>query len=323
MKVFLGTLIAMFLVSILTIELLLYAYRRLNNPNPTKLRKRVRAISMGDHTAEAPDILRKKIFSSVPALNEILSRTPGVNALDRLVQQANVKYPPSIFALLALVLALAGYYVCFSMTRTPTTSLLAGALLGGAPLYYLVIKKRNRMHKFLTQLPEGLDMIARGLRAGHAFTTGLKLAAENFDDPLGTEFDETLDEINFGVSVPDALKNLAHRVDCPDLKFFVVSVVIQRETGGNLAEIIENIARIVRERFKFADKLRVLSAEARFSAKILVAIPFLILIGLRFMNPEYVGLLFEDPTGKKMLGVAGFMMFFGILVMARMVKIRV
>jgi tight adherence protein B len=323
MKVFLGTLIAMFLLSILTIEFLLFAYRRMNSPSPTKLRKRVRAISMGDHSAEAPDILRKRTLSTVPALNEILSRVPGVNALDRLVQQANVQYPPSVFALLALVLALAGYYVCYFMTRNPAVSLLVGALLAGIPFSYLLIKKKNRMHKFLRQLPEALDLIGRGLRAGHAFTTGLKLAAENFGDPLGPEFDETLDEINFGVSVPDALKNLAQRVDCPDLKFFVVSVVIQRETGGNLAEIIENIARIVRERFKFEDKLRVLSAEARFSAKVLVAFPFLILIALRFMNPEYVNLLFEDPIGTKMLAVAGFMMVFGIFVMVRMVKIRV
>ena len=179
------------------------------------------------------------------------------------------------------------------------------------------------MQKFLRQLPEALDLIARGLRAGHAFTTGLKLASESFDDPLGPEFDETLDEINFGVGVPDALKNLARRVDCPDLRFFVVSVIIQRETGGNLSEIIESIARIIRERFKFDDKLRVLSAEARFSAKVLVAFPFLILIALRFINPEYVNLLFEDPMGRMMLGIAATMMCFGIFVMTRMVKIRV
>ena len=323
MKVFLGTLIVIFLVSILSIELVFYAYRRLQNPNPTKLRKRVKAISVGDHTSETPDILRKKIFSSVPALNEILSSTPGVNALDRLVQQANAKYPLSIFALLSLVLALAGYYVCFSMTRNPAVSLMIAPLAGGVPFYYLVIRKRNRMQKFLRQLPEALDLIARGLRAGHAFTTGLKLATESFDDPLGTEFDETLDEINFGVSVPDALKNLTHRVDCPDLRFFVVSVIIQRETGGNLSEIIESIARIIRERFKFDDKLRVLSAESRFSAKVLVSFPFLILIALRFINPEYVNLLFEDPMGRTMLGVAAAMMFFGIFVMTRMIKIRV
>jgi tight adherence protein B len=323
MRIFLVTLIATFLVSIFTIELLLYAYRRMNSASPTKLRKRVRAIPMGDHQSEAPDILRKKTFSSIPALNKILSRSPGVEALYRLVQQANVKYPLSIFALLALVLALAGYSFSYAMTRNPATSFLVGGLLGGAPFYYLVIKKRNRMQKFVRQLPEGLDLIARGLRAGHAFSTGLKLASDNFGDPLGTEFEETLDEINFGVSVPDALKNLAKRVDCPDLKFFVVSVILQRETGGNLAEIIDSISRIIRERFKFNDKVRVLSAEAKFSAKVLVGLPLLILVALRFINPEYVNLLFEDPMGKKMLAVAAFMMFLGIVVMMRMVKIRV
>jgi tight adherence protein B len=323
MKVFLVTLIAMFLVSILTIELLLYAYRRANNANPTKLRKRVRAISLGDHRTETPDILRKRALSNVPKLNEILSHTPGVTSLDRLTRQANVSYPPSVYGLLGLALLLMGYYVCFSITRNAGLSLALGALLGALPFYYLVVKKRQRMQKFLRQLPEGLDLIARGLRAGHALTTGLKLAADNFDDPLGTEFEETLDEINFGVSVPDALKNLAQRVDCPDLKFFVVSVIIQRETGGNLAEIIDSIARIIRERFKFDDKLRVLSAEARFSAKVLVGMPFLILIALRFMNPEYINLLFEDSMGRMMLAGAACMMVFGIFVMVRMVKIKV
>jgi tight adherence protein B len=323
MKIFLGTLVATFLVAILTIELLLSAYRHMNKSSPTKIRKRVRAISLGGAEDEAPDILRKRGLSSVPTLNEILSRVPGVNTLDRLVEQANVKYPLSAFAFLALALALVGYYLCFLMTRNPLVSLLTGVLAAGLPVQYLVIKKRIRMEKFLRQLPEALDLVARGLKAGHAFATGLKLAADNFGDPLGTEFEETLDEINFGVSAPDALKNLSRRVDCPDLKFFVISVILQRETGGNLAEIIESIARIIRERFRFNDKLRVLSAEARFSMKVLVGLPFFMLVALRFMNPEYVNLLFEEEMGKMMLGVAALMMVFGILVMMRMVKIRV
>lgn len=323
MKIFLGTLITIFLVSVLTIELFLYAYRRMKKSNPTKLRKRVRSISTGVAEEEAPDILRKRVFSSVPALNEILRRLPGVNALDQLVEQANAKYPLGFFAFLAVALALTVYYLCFLMTHNPLASLLVGLLSGSLPLHYLLIKKRMRMDKFLRQLPEALDLIARGLRAGHAFATGLKLAAENFGDPLGTEFEETLDEINFGVSVPDALKNLSQRVDCPDLKFFVVSVILQRETGGNLAEIIESIARIVRERFKFNDKLRVLSAEARFSMKVLIGLPLFVLVSLRFTNPEYVNLLFEEEMGKMMLGIAAFMMVFGIFVMTRMVKIRV
>jgi len=229
MRVFLGTFFLLFIISVFTIELFLYANRRMRHSNPTKLRKRVRGISTGDQTAvEALDILQKKRkLSSVPLLNSILWRIPGVGALDRLMEQANVKYPLSVFVLLAVVFALTGYIAVSQVMRNPAASAVAAIALGGAPLYYLRIKKKKRMRKFLVQLPEGLELIARGLRAGHAFTTGMKLAADNFEDPLGTEFNETLDEINFGLGVPDALKNLAHRVDCPDLSFFVVSVVIQ------------------------------------------------------------------------------------------------
>ena len=239
------------------------------------------------------------------------------------MEQANVKYPLSVFVLLAVVLVLTGYFVLSHTMRNPAASAAGCNTVRVRPAVLPPVKKKNRMRKFLVQLPEGLELIARGLRAGHAFTTGMKLAADNFEDPLGTEFDETLDEINFGVSVPDALKNLAHRVDCPDLSFFVVSVVIQRETGGNLAEIIESIARIIRERFKFEDKLRVLSGEARFSAKVLVALPLFVLVALRFLNPDYGNVMYEDPLGKMMLGGAAAMMIFGIFVMMRMVKIEV
>jgi tight adherence protein B len=325
MKVFLGTLFLMFIVSVFVIELFMYAIRRMRHANPKKLRKRVRGISVEDRTGlGALDILRKKReLSSVPFLNWILSRTPGVESMDRLVEQANVKYPLSVYVMLAVVFAIAGYFSLSYMMRNPAVAAVVAVLLGSAPLYYLVVKKRNRMRRFLVQLPEGLELIARGLRAGHAFTTGMKLAAENFDDPLGTEFNETLDEINFGISVPEALKNLVHRVDCPDLSFFVVSVVIQRETGGNLAEIIESIAHIIRERFKFEDKLRVLSGEARFSAKVLVALPLCVLVALRVLNPSYGNVMYEEPLGRMMLAGAAFMMLFGIFVMMRMVKIEV
>ena len=325
MKVFLGTLFLMFIVSVCTIELLMYSIRRMRHANPTKIRRRVRGISTGEQIAGEPiDILRKKRqLSTVPMFNSILQRIPGVVALDRLVEQANVRYPLSVFVLLAVVLALTGYFVPSYVTRNPALSAVTGVVLGGAPLYYLIIKKKRRMRRFLEQLPEGLELIARGLRAGHAFTTGMRLAAENFDDPLGTEFDETLDEINFGVGVPDALKKLADRVDCPDLSFFVVSVIIQRETGGNLAEIIDSIGRIIRERFKFEDKLRVLSGEARFSAKVLVALPLFVLVVLRFINPDYGNVMYEEPLGRMMLAGAAFMMLFGSFVMMRMVKIEV
>ena len=178
------------------------------------------------------------------------------------------------------------------------------------------------MKKFQRQLPEALELMARSLRAGHAFTSGMKTAADEFDDPLGTEFHATMDEINFGISVTAALKSLASRVDCPDVNYFVVSVILQYETGGNLADIIESIAYLIRERFKFQGKIRALSAEARWSAYILIALPFLLMIVFHLISPEYLTPLFSEPIGRIVAGIAAFMMGIGIFVMKRMINIR-
>jgi tight adherence protein B len=183
--------------------------------------------------------------------------------------------------------------------------------------------KRKRIEKFRSQFPEALDLIARALKAGHSLNSGMKLAADEFGDPLGPEFDETLREINFGVSVADALKNFAGRIECPELKYFVVAVILQRETGGNLAELVESLAYLIREKFKFQGKVRTLSAEGRLSAIILVAIPFLFAIYLHFSNPEYLGLLFSAPIGRIMVAGAIIMMAVGMLVMKKMVTIKV
>jgi Flp pilus assembly protein TadB len=179
------------------------------------------------------------------------------------------------------------------------------------------------MEKFEKQIPDGLDLIGRALRAGHAFTGGMKLAADELGDPFGAEFQETIDEINFGVNVSDALGNLVKRVDCPDLKFFVIAANIQRETGGNLAEIMENISRVIRERFKLLGKIRILSAEARLSAVIMSILPFAVMIALSFFNPDYLHTLFSDPVGKIVAVVAGTMMVIGIFIINRMAKIKV
>ena len=179
------------------------------------------------------------------------------------MRQANVKYTMGFFMLLTMALGFSGYLFFFILKKDMILSLLMGLACAGLPFLALRSKKKKRLAQFEKQLPEGLGLIARSLRAGHAFTSGMNLVAQEFKDPLGPEFEETLDEINFGVSVPEALKNMARRVDCPDLRFFVVSVILQRETGGNLAEIIEGLASLIRARFKFRGRVRVLSAEGR------------------------------------------------------------
>ena len=313
----------LFIVSVVVIEMSFYAYRMIRNPDHKKIRKRLRTFSSTAYKTDPTDIARKRVLSDVGFLNKILLNIPGIKSLDRLQQQANVQYPLGVFILLTGVLALVGYLGSSIIAKTLVISILVTVALGGLPFLYLRLKKKKRMDKFQRQLPDGLELIARALRAGHAFTSGMKLAADEFEDPLGPEFDATLDEINFGVSVPDALKNLANRVDCPDLKYFVVSVILQRETGGNLAEIIDSIAHLIRERFKFKGKIRTLSAESRLSAIILIVLPCLVAIAIRLINPGYIQVLYTEPAGKMMAAGAVSIMIMGIFVMRRMIQIKV
>jgi len=316
-------LIVLFVTSVFIIELFVYAYKTLRNPHRKVIQRRLKTLSSSEYANDSHDITRKRVLSKVPLLNTILLHTPGVRPLERLLQQANVQSPLGVFILLAAVLALTGYLAGSLLTINRVIPLIFAASLIVIPFLYVIRKKKKRMEKFQKQLPEGLELIARSLRAGHAFTSGMKLAADEFDDPLGPEFTETLDEINFGVSVSDALKNLAGRVDCPDLRYFVVAVILQRETGGNLAEIIESIGYIIRERFKLKGKIRILAAEGKLSAIILVAIPFFVIIALRFTSPEYINALFFEPAGRIMGAVALFMMVMGIFVMKKMISIKV
>jgi len=272
---------------------------------------------------DVPDILRNSVLSDVPLLNGILVRIPGIQRLELYVRQANVPYRLGFFILLTIVVALIGLIASYQLTKTLFVSVAGAAVLGVCPFLYVRLKRTHRMQKFQRQLPDSLDLIARALRAGHAFTSGMKLAADEFDDPLGTEFQETVDEINFGNDVPGALKNLARRVDCPDVKYFVVSVIVQRETGGNLAEIIEKIAHLIRERFKLQGKIRVLSAESRLSAGILILVPFVFVTAIHFLNPGYINALFSDPIGRMMAATSCFMMAIGVFVIRRMIAFKV
>ena len=323
MKILLVTLLMIFTIAVLVIELFLYGYRNLRNPNRGKIHRRLKTFSTDEQGEEVPDLIRIRLLSNVPTLNKIREQIPGMERLDIFLQQANASQPLGVFMLLAPLLATISFYISSLLTTNYPISVMSATLAGGMPFFYLYLKKKKRMEKFLRQLPEALEMIARALRSGHAFSSGMKLAADNFDDPLGTEFEQTLDEINFGVSVSDALKDLARRVDCPDLKFFVVSVILQREVGGNLAEIMDSISRIIRERFKFDDKVRVLSAEGKVSAFILISLPFLVATALFFLNRDYITLLLEDPSGRKIAVTSLIMMITGVFLIKRMVNIKV
>jgi tight adherence protein B len=202
-----------------------------------------------------------------------------------------------------------------------TAAFAAG--LGALPVGYLYWQKCQRMGKLERQLPEALELMSRALKAGHAFSVGMKLVADESADPIGVEFRRVFEEVSMGVSLPQALQNMTDRLNCVDIKFFVTSVLVQRETGGNLAEIIDSLATLIRKRFELQLKVKALSAEGRFSAVILFVLPLLVGGALFKMNPEYIGLLFTDPVGQNLATATSLLMITGAIVMKRMVAIRV
>jgi tight adherence protein B len=293
------------------------------SPMAKKVRRQLQALSAERSGSEGHSVVLARAFSSVPRLNRMLSGMPVMLKLDRLLLQANSRQSLGVFVLLSLVLGLCGFYAVIPLTRDVFAALPAAMIAGNMPFLCVLMQKKRRMKKFEAQLPEALEMMARSLRAGHAFVGALQTAAQEFDDPMGAEMQKTVAQINFGVSVEQALKNLTGRVDCQDLKFLAVSIIIQRESGGNLTEILESIASLIRERFKLRGKIRALSAEGKLSAIILIALPFAIALMLAVINPAYTGALWRDPVGRRLVFVAIAMMAAGMAVMKKISAIRV
>lgn len=315
--------IIIFIICLIVIELLIYAVKNARSPNRGKIRKRLRKYAYVEEGVGGADIMRTRILSEIPFVNKVLLKIPGIQKLDNLIIGANASFPMGFYVLLAIFMAALGAIFGTVVIKDKILTLAFIPLFGCLPFLYLAYLKQKRKKRLQKQLPEALDLISRALKAGHAFVGGIKLVAEEFDDPLGPEFGEMLEEINYGVSTQVALKNLAKRVDCNEIKYFVVGVILQRETGGNLAELMDTLAFLIRERFKFDGKVQTLCAEGKLSAVVLVCLPFSIIAYLKFTQPDYMNLLFIDPIGRVMAVVAGIMMIIGIFVMKKMVEIEV
>jgi len=269
------------------------------------------------------EIVRKDSLSEIPWLNDLLKRARRLQLLKLLHQQADCRAPLGVFVLAAVGLALSGLLLALSMRQATMVALLFAVLLGAIPYVYLLWRKNKRLTLFERQLPDALELVSRALRAGHAFSVGLKMVGEEMADPIGKEFRQVFDEVSMGVSLPQALDNMTNRVDSVDVRFFNTSVLVQRETGGNLAEIIDSLAGLIRQRFELQLRVKALSAEGRISAVVLFGLPFVVGAMLFKMNPDYMGLLFTDPIGRNLATVGSIMMVVGAVMMKRMVAIKV
>lgn len=259
----------------------------------------------------------------MPAIDRILGGTTRGSALGRWIDQSGMKASISGVLLIASVLALVLGLIAFVLVRVLWIVPVAAAIGFAVPFIVLKVKRGRRMRKFEEEFPEGLDLISRALKAGHAFATGMKMVADEMEDPVGTEFRKTFDEQNFGLPMKDALDNLTFRVPLLDVRFFATAVLIQRETGGNLSEILENLSHVVRERFKILRQVRVYTAHGRFTGYVLLALPAVLCIALSFINPDHMNLLFREPMGRAMLTGALVMQAAGFFWIKQVIKIEV
>jgi tight adherence protein B len=268
-------------------------------------------------------LVKQQHVGPMPAIDRMLGGTERGSALTQWIEQSGMKASLSGVILIALGTAVLMALIAGAVSRSKY-GLPVGAAIGFAlPFMVLNFKRGRRMRAFEEQFPEGLDLISRALKAGHAFATGLKMVADEMPDPVGPEFRKTFDEQNFGLPLKDALDNLTHRMPLLDVRFFSTAVLIQRETGGNLSEILENLAHVVRERFKILRQVRVYTAHGRFTGYVLLALPAVLCIALSFINPEHMNLLFRERMGQMMLLGALVMQTIGYLWIKQVIKIEV
>ena len=259
----------------------------------------------------------------LPALERMISGTERGTAFGRWIEQSGMKMSISGVLLLAGVCGALFAVLVTMLTRSPF-GIPAGFAIGCAlPFMFLKYKRTKRLRAFEEAFPEALDLIARALKAGHAFATGLKMAADELAEPVGPEFRKTFDEQNFGLPLKDALENLTLRIPILDVRFFATAVLIQRETGGNLSEILENLAHVVRERFKILRQVRVYTAHGRLTGYVLLALPAVLSIALMFINPDHMNMLFREHMGQILLMVAIGMQIAGYIWIKQVVKIEV
>lgn len=315
-------LIISFLAVVLFLEGVYLTWNTHKGPEAKRIQERLQSLSAGWKNADTV-LLKQRLLSNSPPLERFLLRFPSIHSIDRLLQQSGMSLMVTHFIGYSAITALGGI-VLSALLDLPFMITLLCAVAGGTfPLFFVVGTKRRRLAKIERQLPEAIELMARAMKAGHAFSGALKMVSTDGPEPAASEFRLTFDEINFGVSTQDALMSLATRVPVTDLRYFTIAVLIQRESGGNLAELLDKISGLIRARLALLGRIRVLSAEGRLSAWILSCLPFAAALMINIANPDFLTVLWTDPIGIVMVGTTLGMMVIGIFVMSRIVKIRV
>jgi len=298
--------------------------------------RQVKEYELGDSLAEREkarakkrqarkELVKKKAFSEIPALDQKLKKTPWAQRLSMRLRQAQMPLTVNAFLLICFGLGAVGGMLTIiwrghvDMLLTP----LAVLLLGATPYFYVLVAVRRRLKAFEQQFPDALDMLSSSVKGGMALTAAIQNVAEEMPDPTGDEFKVLADELTFGVDLSDALRHLAERVGSQDVQFFCTALMIQKETGGNLAEVLDGLQKTIRERFRILGQLKTLTAQGRLSGWIVGALPLLLGGVIYIANPDYMGALFNTTLGRKFLLAAGVLQLLGIFLIRKIVNIKV
>jgi tight adherence protein B len=316
--------VLVFIAVVLLCEGLYLLWKTYKGPQAKKIQLRLRALSAAADGSAQSHLLRERMMSELPPFQRFLLRLPRAHQLDRRLLQANLNWTVANLLLGCLALGAASFLAVTALLHQP---FLAGALVAAGsawlPLAYVGRRRSRRLAKLEQQLPDALDLLARALRAGHAFGAGLQMIGDEMAEPIASEFRFVHDEINFGVSLEQALGNLSVRAPITDLRYFVVAVLIQRDSGGNLTEVLANLSRLIRQRLKLFWHVRVLSAEGRMSAWLLSLLPFAIGGLMTVFNPDFMAPLWNDPLGVTLVRSMLVSMAFGILLLRKIIRIRI
>lgn len=319
-----GAFVLLFIAVALGVELAWQWWFSSQSGAARRTRQRLKSVEVGNKDgAVSKSLLKRRRLAESATTEAFLRRMHGIDFIDRTLQQSGCKWTVSGLLVNMALCFLFGLLIALMLQPYLTLALVAGIACSMAPMLYVGRKRSKRIGKMEQQLPEVADLIARSLRAGHAFPSTVQMVAEEMPEPIAGEFRIVADEVNFGISMSEALQRLAKRIPLTDLRYMVVAVLIQRETGGNLAELMTSISFLIRERLKLLGQISTLSAEGKLSGWILGLLPVVICLVLGLINPGYFNLLIDDPDGLSLILTAAGLMLAGALWMRKIIRIHI
>jgi tight adherence protein B len=282
------------------------------------------AIRSSAHSSdEEVRLVREELLSEIPWLNRSLVKLEITARIKRVIDQADLHITVMRLVLFSLTAGVMAFLAVSMISPSYLLRTVVGIVAASLPMVHVLAKRQKRTKRFLQLLPDALDLMSRGLSAGHAFTEALHMVATEMPEPIATEFRKTYEEQNLGLSIKLALENLVQRMPMLDLKMCVTAILIQRETGGNLSELLEKVAYTIRERFRIMEDLKTLTLSSRWSAWLLCALPVLLAVYMSAMNPDYMEVMWRDPRGHKLLAIAAIMQILGMLLVRRIMAIKI